>query len=148
MRFYTTTHNHCCEIDPHARNMHFCVLTQQGKVLLHRNLRTDPKRFLRAIASFRQDLLWVLGHVHLVLARSSVRSRKGPPRTRSALHMRAGLMRGPDPRNEVRAENDCSASVRQIPRRKAPGEDPPPDKQGPDKCHADRAGITLKRNPT
>ena len=57
MRFYTTTHKHCCGIDLHARNMYVCVLSRENKVLLHRNLRTDPELFLRAIEPFREDLV-------------------------------------------------------------------------------------------
>jgi transposase len=37
--------------------MYVCVLGQEGKVLLHRNLRTDPELFLRTIAPFREDLV-------------------------------------------------------------------------------------------
>ena len=57
MRFYTTTHKHYCGIDLHANNMYVCILGQEGKVLLHRNLRTDSQLFLRAIAPFREDLV-------------------------------------------------------------------------------------------
>ncbi len=41
----------------HAKNMYVCILSQEGKVLLHRNLRTDPELFLRTIAPFREDLV-------------------------------------------------------------------------------------------
>jgi hypothetical protein len=44
MRFYTTTHKHYCGIDLHAKNMYVCLLSQEGKVLLHRNLRTYLKK--------------------------------------------------------------------------------------------------------
>jgi hypothetical protein len=57
MRFYTTTHKHYCGIDLHAKNMYVCILGRDGKVLLHRNLRTDPELFLRTIAPFREDLV-------------------------------------------------------------------------------------------
>jgi transposase len=56
MRFYTTTHKHYCGIDLHARNMYVCILDQEGKVLLHRNLRTERDFFLRSIAPYREDL--------------------------------------------------------------------------------------------
>jgi len=32
-------------------------MSQEGQVLLHRNLRTDPKLFLRTIDPFREDLV-------------------------------------------------------------------------------------------
>lgn len=57
MRFYTTNHKHYCGIDLHAKNMYVCIMSQEGKVLLHRNLKTDPKLFLRTIAPFRDDLV-------------------------------------------------------------------------------------------
>jgi transposase len=37
--------------------MYVCVLNQEGRVLLHRNLRCDPGEFLRAIAPYREDLV-------------------------------------------------------------------------------------------
>jgi len=57
MRFYNVTHKHYCGIDLHARSMYLCVLDQEGKILLHRNLLTDPDVFLKAITPFREDLV-------------------------------------------------------------------------------------------
>jgi len=57
MRFYTRTHKHYCGIDLHARTMYVCVLSQEGAVLLHRNLPCNPEVFLAAIAPFREDLV-------------------------------------------------------------------------------------------
>jgi transposase len=37
--------------------MYVCVLSREGKVLLHRNLRTDPELFLRTMSPFREDLV-------------------------------------------------------------------------------------------
>jgi len=51
------THKHYCGIDLHARSMYTCVLSQGGEVLLHRNLPTDPDRFLAAMAPYREDLV-------------------------------------------------------------------------------------------
>ncbi len=56
MRFYNVTHKYYCGIDLHARNMYTCVLDQEGKNLLHRDLPTDPDVFLKAIAPFRDNL--------------------------------------------------------------------------------------------
>lgn len=53
MRFYMRTHKHYCGIDLHARSMYLCVLNQEGKVLLHRNLPTDPDGFLAAVGPYR-----------------------------------------------------------------------------------------------
>ena len=57
MRFYTTKHKHYCGIDLHAKTMYVCIMSQEGKVLLHRNLKTDAEVFLRTIAPFREDLV-------------------------------------------------------------------------------------------
>ncbi len=37
--------------------MYVCIMDQNGKILLHRNLHTDPEAFLRAIAPDRSDLV-------------------------------------------------------------------------------------------
>jgi transposase len=56
MRFYNGSHKYFCGIDLHARNMYTCVLDQEGKILFHRDLLTDPDVFLTAIAPFREKL--------------------------------------------------------------------------------------------
>ena len=57
MRFYTTQHPFYCGIDLHARTMYVCILDQGGEVLVHRNMKTDPEAFLKAIAPYRQGLV-------------------------------------------------------------------------------------------
>ena len=58
MRFFTDQHRYYCGIDLHARTMYLCILDHDsGKILLHRNLRTEPERFLRAIEPYRDDLV-------------------------------------------------------------------------------------------
>ena len=57
MRFYTTQHPFYCGIDLHARTMYLCILDQGGEVLVHRNMKTDPAAFLKAIAPYRQGLV-------------------------------------------------------------------------------------------
>ena len=56
MRFYTGQHRYYCGIDLHARSMYLCVLDQDGKVVLHRNIPAQPKPFLTAIAPYRDDI--------------------------------------------------------------------------------------------
>ena len=41
--------------------MYRCVLDRRGRVLLHRNLPTDPQRFLGALAPFRPDVVVACG---------------------------------------------------------------------------------------
>jgi transposase len=57
MRFYTKQHKAYCGIDLHARSMYVCILNQDGEILLHRNMKTSPEIFLKAIAPYREDLV-------------------------------------------------------------------------------------------
>ena len=57
MRFYTKQHKAYCGIDLHARSMYVCILSQDGEILLHRNMNTSPETFLKAIAPYREDLV-------------------------------------------------------------------------------------------
>jgi transposase len=57
MRFYTKQHEFYCGIDLHAKTMYLCVINQEGEILLHRNMRTDPEAFLKAIAPYRQNIV-------------------------------------------------------------------------------------------
>ena len=57
MRFYTKQHKFYGGIDLHARTMYVCVLNQDGEVLLHRDMQAAPGPFLKALASYREDLV-------------------------------------------------------------------------------------------
>jgi transposase len=57
MRFYTRQHKYYCGIDLHVRVMYLCILDQAGTILLHRNMKACPDRFLSAIAPYREDLV-------------------------------------------------------------------------------------------
>jgi transposase len=57
MRFYNTQHPFYCGIDLHARAMYVCILNQAGEALLHRNMKTNPETFLKAIAPYRDGLV-------------------------------------------------------------------------------------------
>ena len=37
--------------------MYVCILDQSGEVLVHRNMKTDPETFLKAIAPYRQGIV-------------------------------------------------------------------------------------------
>jgi hypothetical protein len=84
MRFYTRTHRHYCGIDLHARTMYVCVLSQEGAVLLHRNLPCNPEVFLATIAPFREDLVVAVECVGASCGRASIsvgcRARSAPQR--------------------------------------------------------------------
>src|SRR5574342_1167190 len=57
MRFYTTQHPFYCGIDLHARTRYVCILDQSGEILVHRNMKTDPDTFLKAVAPYRQGIV-------------------------------------------------------------------------------------------
>jgi transposase len=57
MRFYTKQHKFYCGIDLHARTMYLCILNQEGKIVLHRDIKTNPDTFLKTIASYREDIV-------------------------------------------------------------------------------------------
>ena len=57
MRFYTQQHPFYCGVDLHARTMYLCVMNNEGDVLLHRNIPTDPQVFLRAIKPYKKGLV-------------------------------------------------------------------------------------------
>ena len=57
MRFYTKQHRNYCGIDLHTNKMYVCILDQAGDVVLHRNMRTGPDIFLRAVKPYCEDLV-------------------------------------------------------------------------------------------
>jgi transposase len=57
MRFYTNQHPFYCGIDLHARTMYVCILSQDGEVVLHRNMPARPDALLKAIAPYRDNIV-------------------------------------------------------------------------------------------
>jgi hypothetical protein len=57
MRFYTTTHQHYCGIDLHAKQMYVCIINQAGDTVLHANMKASPEPLSVAIAPYREDLV-------------------------------------------------------------------------------------------
>lgn len=57
MRFYTKQHPFDCGIDLHARSMYVCVLSHDGEMLLHRNMKAAPEPLLKAVAPYRDGLV-------------------------------------------------------------------------------------------
>jgi hypothetical protein len=57
MRFYTKPHQFYGGIDLHARTMYVCILTQDGEIMLHRNMNASPETFLKAIAPYRAEMV-------------------------------------------------------------------------------------------
>lgn len=57
MNFYNSTHRHYCGIDLHARSLYVCIIDQQGKVLLHKEIKARPEPLLALLEPFRDDLV-------------------------------------------------------------------------------------------
>jgi transposase len=57
MRFYTKQHPVYCGIDLHARSMYVCILSHDGEILMHRNMKAAPEPFLKAMAPYRDGLV-------------------------------------------------------------------------------------------
>jgi transposase len=57
MRFYTKQHPFYCGIDLPARSMYVCIVSHDGEILLHRNMKAAPEPFLKAIAPYRDGLV-------------------------------------------------------------------------------------------
>jgi transposase len=57
MRFYTKQHQHYCGIDLHAGAMYVCILDAAGEIVVHQNIPTRPKAFLRLVKPYRKDLV-------------------------------------------------------------------------------------------
>jgi transposase len=57
MRFYTNQHQFYCGIDLHARSMYVCMVSSDGDILLHRNMKAAPEAFLQAVVPYRDGLV-------------------------------------------------------------------------------------------
>jgi hypothetical protein len=57
MRFDTKQHPFYCGIDLHARTMYVCILSQDGEIVLHRNMPARPDALFKAIAPYRDDMV-------------------------------------------------------------------------------------------
>ncbi|PLX98988.1 MAG: IS110 family transposase [Desulfuromonas sp.] len=57
MKFYTKQHQFYCGIDLHADAMYVCVLDSVGEIVVHKNIPTTPKAFLRLIKPYRERLV-------------------------------------------------------------------------------------------
>jgi transposase len=57
MRFSTNQHLFYCGIDLHARSMYVCILSHDGEILVHRNMKAAPEPFLKAGAPYHDGLV-------------------------------------------------------------------------------------------
>ena len=91
MRFYPKQHPLYCGIDLHARRMYVCIVSHNGEVLVHRNMKAAPEPFLKAITPYCDHLVVAgRGYLSLVLAGCSLCPR------RHALHLGPGPLHASD----------------------------------------------------
>lgn len=57
MTFCTKQHKFYCGIDLHAKSMYLCIINQDGEIVLHRNIKSNPGVFLKTIALYREDIV-------------------------------------------------------------------------------------------
>lgn len=57
MKFYTKQDQFYCGIDLHTNAMYVCILDSAGEILVHKNIPTKPKSFLRLIKPYRDGLV-------------------------------------------------------------------------------------------
>lgn len=57
MRYYTKQHQYYCGIDLHTKSMYVCILNQEGEILVHKNLKTNPDSLLKVLAPFKPDMV-------------------------------------------------------------------------------------------
>ena len=90
MRFYNTQHQFYCGIDLHARSMYVCILNQDGEIVTHRNMKTDPNVLLKVIAPYRADLVIAVECVFTWYWLADLCAREGIPFVLGhALYMKA-----------------------------------------------------------
>jgi transposase len=90
MRFYTNQHQFYCGIDLHARSMYVCIVSQEGEILLHRNMKAAPEPFLQAVAPYREGLVVAVECIFTWYGRADLCVHEGIPFVLGhALYMRA-----------------------------------------------------------
>ena len=57
MRFSTQQHPLYCGIDLHARPMYGCMLTQDGELVVQRNMTARPDTLLKTMAPYRDQIV-------------------------------------------------------------------------------------------
>jgi transposase len=57
MRFYTEQHQFYCGIDLHARSMYVCILSHDGEILLHKNMRATAEALAEVLEEYSSDIV-------------------------------------------------------------------------------------------
>lgn len=57
MKFYTNSHKYYCGIDLHTKMMYICILDSDSNILIHKNIPTSEKAFLKLVQPYREDIV-------------------------------------------------------------------------------------------
>lgn len=57
MRFYNNTHAYYCGIDLHARSLYVCIIDQEGKVLIHREIPANPEKLHEILSPYKDNIV-------------------------------------------------------------------------------------------
>ncbi|HSF34258.1 MAG TPA: IS110 family transposase [Candidatus Tectomicrobia bacterium] len=79
MRFYTQQHPFYCGIDLHARTMYVCILSQDGEIVVHRNMPTSPDALLKTIAPYRNQIVIAVACIFTWYWLADLCAREGMP---------------------------------------------------------------------
>jgi transposase len=79
MRFYTHQPPLYCGIDLHARSMYVCIVSHEGEMLLHRNMKAAPEPFLQAVAPYRDALVVAVECIFTWYWRAALCAAEGIP---------------------------------------------------------------------
>jgi transposase len=89
-RFYTKQPPFYCGIDLHARTMYGCILTQDGEIVVHRNMKASPDTLLKTIAPYRDNIVIAVECVFTWYWLADLWAREGIPFVLGhALYMKA-----------------------------------------------------------
>jgi len=50
-------HPFYCGIDLHARTLYVCILTQEGEILFHRQVKASPEALLKILTPYRDGVM-------------------------------------------------------------------------------------------
>lgn len=57
INFYNGQHAYYCGVDLHKKTMYVYIINYEGETVFHKNIRTRPEEFLRAISPYREGLV-------------------------------------------------------------------------------------------
>ena len=63
MKFYTGQHSYYCGIDLHARSMYVCIIDQNSKTWVHKNISTDPEALMKIIDPYISEMVPCLNFI-------------------------------------------------------------------------------------